>query len=232
MAHDQQMTTHIGMLLFPNVTQLDLTGPFELLTRLDDTEVHLVWKTTDVVRADSGLGLLPTTTLEACPPVDVLFVPGGRGQIAATADPDVRAWVRRQGEQAKWVTGVCTGTLLLGAVGLLRGYRATTHWAYRELLALVGAELEDGRVVIDRNRVTAGGVTAGIDFGLMLASKLAGITRAQEIQLELEYDPAPPFRAGHPAVATDDLVAAVRSKNAARLVEREAQLTELMNALR
>lgn len=221
------MTVHIGMLLFPNLTQLDLTGPYELLTRLEDTELHLVWKTKEPLRADSGLTLLPTMTFDDCPPLDVLFVPGGPGQIAATADPEVRAWVRRQGEHASWVTGVCTGTLLLGAVGLLRGYRATTHWAYRELLTLVGADATPGRVVIDRNRITAGGVTSGIDFALVLASKLAGITRAEEIQLELEYDPAPPFRCGHPDVASDALIAAVRAKNAARLAEREAQLLSL-----
>ncbi|MBX3226828.1 MAG: DJ-1/PfpI family protein [Labilithrix sp.] len=222
--------THVGMLLFPKLTQLDLTGPHELLVRVPDVEVHLVWKSTAPLRADSGLVLAASTTFDACPPLDVLFVPGGPGQIAATADDGVRAWVREQGERAAWVTGACTGALLLGAVGLLRGYRATTHWAYRDLLPLVGATPGEGRVVVDRNRITAGGVTAGLDFGLTLAAKLAGAMCAQQIQLELEYDPLPPFRSGHPDVAGPELVAAVRAKNAPRYREREAQLRALATA--
>jgi cyclohexyl-isocyanide hydratase len=218
------MTTHVGMLLFPKLTQLDLTGPFELFHRLPDVAVHLAWKDTEVVRSDTGLGLVPTTTLAACPPVDVLFVPGGAGQIDLMSDPEVLAFLRRQGETARWVTSVCTGSLLLGAAGLLRDHDATTHWAFRELLPLFGARPAPGRVVVDRNRITAGGVTAGIDFGLRLVAEIAGDRRAKEAQLELEYDPSPPFRGGHPDVAEPEVLAAVRARFEARFQTRAAQI--------
>lgn len=221
------MTTHVVMLLFPNVTQLDLTGPFETLTRLPGAEMHLVWKSTDVVRSDTGLGLVPTTTLEACPQADILFVPGGWGQVAVMEDDGVMRFVRDQGARARWVTSVCTGSLVLGAAGLLEGYEATTHWAYRKLLPLFGAKPKAGRVVVDRNRITAGGVTAGIDFGLRIVADLAGPTRAKEVQLALEYDPDPPFRSGHPDVAEPEIVRAVEAHFAERLAQREAQLRGL-----
>ena len=210
------MTTHIGLLLYPGLTQLDLTGPFEVFHRLPDTTVHLVWKTTDVVHADSGLGLVPTTTLAACPPLDVLCVPGGFGQIPLMTDPEVIGFLQLQAQRARYVTAVCTGALLLGAAGLLEGYQATTHWAFVELLAQYGATYVPGRVVVDRTRITGGGVTAGIDFALRVAAELAGDQAAQAIQLGLEYNPAPPFTCGHPDVAAPELVAAVR----ARLVSR------------
>lgn len=206
------MATQIGMLLYPGLTQLDLTGPFELLHRVPDSQVHLVWKDTAPVRADSGLGLLPTTTLAACPQLDVLFVPGGAGQLPLMADAEVLGFLREQGRAARYVTSVCTGSLLLGAAGLLAGYEATTHWAFVELLPMFGARPAPGRVVVDRNRITAGGVTAGIDFGLRVLAELAGEPYAQATQLGLEYDPAPPFRAGHPSVADPAIVAEVRAR--------------------
>ena len=206
------MTTHIGMLLYPGLTQLDLTGPFEVLHRLPDARVHLVSASLDPVFADSGLGLLPTTTLSDCPPLDVLFVPGGRGQVALMGDPAVLGFLRQQGAAARYVTAVCTGSLLLGAAGLLDGYEAVTHWAFMDLLPAFGARPVERRVVVDRNRITGGGVTAGIDFGLRLCSELAGDEVARAIQLGLEYDPQPPFQSGHPRVADPVLVAAVRAR--------------------
>jgi cyclohexyl-isocyanide hydratase len=212
------MHIEIGMLLYPRLTQLDLTAPFEVFSRIPDARVHLVWKDTDPVRADSGLALLPTATLASCPKLDVLFVPGGFGQKKLAADEDVLAFLREQGKSAQYVTSVCTGSLLLGAAGLLDGYAATTHWAYVEYLAAFGARYQKGRVVVDRNRITGGGVTAGLDFGLRVASELAGENVAKMLQLRIEYDPDPPFRSGHPDVADPALVAEARRQIAERMV--------------
>jgi cyclohexyl-isocyanide hydratase len=206
------MPRHIGMLLYPDLTQLDLTGPFEVLHRVPDVRVHLLWKTREPVTAGGGLAIVPTMTLADCPPLDVLFVPGGGGQRALMSDETVLSFLRRQGERAQFVTSVCTGSLLLGAAGLLRGYDATTHWAFTQMLPHFGARPVRGRVVVDRNRITGGGVTAGIDFGLRLASILASESVARSIQLGLEYDPDPPFRSGHPDVADAALVAEVRAR--------------------
>jgi cyclohexyl-isocyanide hydratase len=204
------MTLQIGMLLYPGLTQLDLTGPFEVLHRLPDSQVHLVWKDTRPVRSDSGLGLVPTTAFADCPPLDIVFVPGGNGQIAVMTDPVVLDFLRSHGRTARYVTSVCTGALILGAAGLLDGYDAATHWAFVELLPGFGARHAPGRVVVDRNRITGGGVTAGIDFALRLVAEIAGEDLARAIQLGLEYDPAPPFRSGHPDVADPALVAQMR----------------------
>jgi cyclohexyl-isocyanide hydratase len=205
------VTTHIAMLLFPRLTLLDLTGPLELFHRIPDSKVDLVWKDTQPVHADSGVGVLPTATLAAAPQADVLFVPGGFGQIPLMGDAEVIEFLKRQAAGAKYVTSVCTGALLLGAAGLLRGYRAATHWAYMDVLPLVGATPVEERVVVDRNRITAGGVTAGIDFGLRILAEIAGVPFAQKAQLELEYDPAPPFDCGHPRRAAPEMVAAVKT---------------------
>jgi cyclohexyl-isocyanide hydratase len=204
-------TTHIGMLLYPDLTQLDLTGPFEVLHRIPGAQVHLLWKTLDPVVADSKLAILPSTTLDACPKLDVVFVPGGVGQIPLMQDPGILGFLREQGRGAKWITSVCTGALVLGAAGLLEGYEAATHWAFMDLLPMFGAKPVRRRVVVDRNRITGGGVTAGIDFGLRLAAEMAGEVVAKAIQLGLEYDPEPPFRSGHPSVAEPEIVAKVRA---------------------
>ena len=203
---------NIGMLLYPGLTQLDLTGPFEVLHRIPGATVHLAWKTRDAVRADSGLAILPTTTLADTPPLDVVMVPGGFGQIALVDDEEVLDWLRHHARSAKYITAVCTGALVLGAAGLLDGYRATTHWAFTELLPDFGATYSPGRVVIDRDRITGGGVTAGIDFALTLAAELVGPAIAKAIQLGLEYNPAPPFACGHPDVADPPIVELVRSR--------------------
>ena len=222
------MPFEIGLLLYPELTQLNLTGPFEVLHRLPDARVHLVWKTLSPVHSDSGLGLLPTTRMDACPALDLVFVPGGYGQVALMSDPEVLEFLRRQAGSARYVTSVCTGSLLLGAAGLLAGYEAATHWAYMDLLPAFGAVPVDRRVVVDRNRITAGGVTAGIDFGLRVVAEIAGEPVAKAIELELEYDPDPPFRSGHPRVADPALVAEARRKVAARLEERKARIQQAL----
>lgn len=214
------MTTTIGMLLYPGLTQLDLTGPYEVLHRVPGARVELVWKTLDVVRADSGLGLSPTTTFAACPALDVLMVPGGAGQVPLMSDPEVLAFLRNKAETARWVTAVCTGSLVLGAAGLLQGYRAATHWAYMDFLPAFGAIPDGSRVVVDRNRVTGGGVTAGLDFALRLAAEIAGEPTAKTLELSLEYDPAPPYGCGHPRKAPAELVAAAKAALARSLTER------------
>lgn len=195
----------IAFLLFPDLTQLDLTGPAQVLSRAGAT-LHYVAASRDPVASDAGFAILPTATFDQVPAADVLVVPGGLGVTAAIRDDALIAWVTEVGGAARWVTSVCTGSLILGAAGLLDGYRATTHWAWVELLPLFGATHAPGRVVADRNRVTGGGVTAGIDFGLTLLAALRGDRHARAVQLGLEYDPAPPFDAGSPPKAGRTLV--------------------------
>jgi cyclohexyl-isocyanide hydratase len=219
------------MLLYPGLTQLDLTGPYEVLQRVPGARVELVWKTADVVRADSGLGLMPTTTFADCPPLDVIMVPGGVGQVPLMSDATVLDFLREKAETARYVTSVCTGALVLGAAGLLRGYRAATHWAYMDFLPAFGALPDAARVVVDRNRVTGGGVTAGLDFALVLAAEIAGEATAKTIELSLEYDPAPPYRCGHPRVAPPELVSAAKAALAANLAERGVRVEEAAKTL-
>jgi cyclohexyl-isocyanide hydratase len=212
MKEEDPMALRIGMLLYPRLNQLDLTGPHEVLSNLPDTEIFLAWKTREPVVAESGLLLQPTTTLDAAPRADVLFVPGGSGGVPLMEDAEVLAFLRRQAAEARFVTAVCTGSLLLGAAGLLHGYQATTHWAYHDLLPACGAHPVRRRVVTDRDRVTGGGVTAGIDFSLELAALLVGRRVAEAVQLGLEYDPAPPFDAGSPERAAPELVEFLRRR--------------------
>jgi cyclohexyl-isocyanide hydratase len=195
----------IGMLLYPGLTLLDLIGPQTVFSWFAD--IHLVWKTKDLVLSDTGIGIQPTSTFEDCPhELDVLFVPGGFGQQATAQDSEVLAFLRERAPRSKYVTSVCSGSLLLGAAGLLKGYKATSHWAAREGLRAFGAEPVEARVVIDRNRITGGGVTAGIDFGLVLLAKLRGDDAAKLTQLAMEYDPEPPFQAGSPRTAGPAIV--------------------------
>lgn len=207
---------HSGFLLFPNVTQLDFTGPLQVLHRLPGATTHIVAKTLDPVPSDCGLSLVPTTTFADCPPLDLICIPGGFGVDQAMADAETMAFVKRQGAQAKYVTSVCTGAFILGAAGLLRGKRATTHWAYREFLPLVGATPEHARVVRDGNTFTGGGVTAGIDFALTMIAEIAGADVAQTIQLAIEYDPAPPFDSGSPERAPENVRATMTRRYASR----------------
>jgi cyclohexyl-isocyanide hydratase len=214
----------VVFLVYPNVTQLDLTGPAQVLSRLGDARVDLAWKTRDPVATDSGFDLLPTATLNEIDRADILCVPGGFGCVDVMHDDEALAWVRQVGESAQWVTSVCTGSLILGAAGLLEGYRATSHWAWRDYLKLFGAEPIAERVVFDRNRVTGGGVTAGIDFALALTAVIRGDDYARAVQLGLEYDPHPPFDSGSPDKADKSLVLEVHERSNRMAPDRERKI--------
>jgi cyclohexyl-isocyanide hydratase len=211
-----QPPLEIGMLLYPGLTLLDLIGPQTVFSWFANT--HLVWKTKDLVYSDTGIGMQPTCTFESCPrELDILFVPGGFGQQQIMNDAEVLAFLADRGAKAKYVTSVCSGSLLLGAAGLLKGYKATSHWAARDGLSAFGAIPTDARVVVDRNRITGGGVTAGIDFGLVILAKLRGDDAAKLTQLAMEYDPEPPFQSGSPKTAGPAIVEQAMSFMAATL---------------
>ena len=204
----------IGLLVFPDVTQLDLTGPLQVFSSAPNTKVHLVWKRIEPVNSDSVLVLTPTTTFADCPQLDVICVPGGYGTDAVCNDDEVLDFVRQQAAGAQYVTSVCTGSLVLGAAGLLKGYRAATHWSAREALLYFGATVSTERVCIDRNRITGGGITAGIDFALTLVSMLIDRPTAEAIQLRMEYNPAPPFQSGSPETAPPVVLATMQERMA------------------
>lgn len=220
------MSFQIGLLLFPDITQLDMTGPYEVFTKLPGAEVHLVWKTLDPVVANGGMRIVPTMTFAACPQLDLVCVPGGPGMNALLNDEETLAFLRRQAKGARYVTSVCTGALVLGAAGLLQGKRAATHWMSRDMLAAFGATPVAERVVIDGNVVTGGGVTAGIDFALKIAADAFGEDLAKAIQLGIEYDPQPPFRAGSPEGAGPAIVEKARAGAARRQAERESAVRQ------
>ncbi|MFL6666418.1 DJ-1/PfpI family protein [Burkholderia ambifaria] len=225
------MTLHIGLLVFPGVQQLDLTGPHDVLASLPDAAVHLLWKSRDTVASSSGLALAPTCTFDDCPPLDVICVPGGIGINDLLLDAETIAFVQQRAATARYVTSVCTGALLLGVAGLLRGRRATTHWAFHELLEPLGAVPVRERVVRDGNLITGGGVTAGIDFALTIAAELAGDEEAQSIQLALEYAPAPPFDAGSPDTAPASVLKRVTERSAAGLEKRRQTIDAALRAM-
>jgi len=216
---------NVGFVIFPMITQLDFTGPFEVLSRLGTppsssvpsrfsaANTHIVAKSLDPVLTDRGLSLLPTSTFDTCPRLNLICIPGGAGVVGAIGDPATLGFVKDQARTADYVTSVCMGAFVLGAAGLLRGRRATTHWAYVDLLPLVGATYEKARIVRDGNVFTAGGVTSGIDFAFRIVAEVAGDDVARAVQLALEYDPAPPFDAGHPDKATADAVALMVGRN-------------------
>jgi cyclohexyl-isocyanide hydratase len=216
------MPFHIGLLLFPDITQLDMTGPYEVFIKFPDAQVHLVWKTHAAVIAGGGMQIMPTMTFAHCPQLDLICVPGGAGMNPLLNDAEALEFIRRQAKGARYVTSVCTGALVLGAAGLLKGRRAATHWMSREMLSAFGATPLAERVVIDGNVITGGGVTAGIDLALKVAAEAFGPELAQAIQLGIEYDPQPPFDAGSPERADPALVAKVRSAAAKRQAERQA----------
>lgn len=203
---------NVVFVLFPGVTQLDFTGPAQVLSRLPDAKVIVAARDTEPVMTDSGFALVPTHAFADAPSADILCVPGGHGVTEALGCAETIDFVRGQAAGARWVTSVCTGALILGVAGLLHAKRATTHWAYHHLLPLVGAEPVEARVVEDGQTITAGGVTSGIDFALTLAAREAGERFARAIQLSLEYDPSPPFDAGHPSRAGEHAVAAIRER--------------------
>ncbi len=216
------MTLQIGFILFPNVQQLDVTGPYEVLAGLPGAKLHLAALSSAPVTSVTGLMLTPTVSFEASPQFDILCVPGGAGVNALMRSGPALDFIRRQAEGARHVTSVCTGALVLGEAGLLEGRRATTHWNSLDLLASYGATPVKARAVTDGNLVTGGGVTAGMDFGLTLAAEIAGRAFAEGIQLGLEYAPAPPFDAGSPETARPAVVSAVRARMAETRAEREA----------
>ena len=207
---------NVGFVIFPNLTQLDFTGPLQVLSRMPNSKTHIVAKSLDPVPSDCGLALVPTVAFADCPQLDLICVPGGFGVVQAMTDRATVDFVKCQAAEARYITSVCTGAFVLGMAGLLQGRRATTHWAYTDLLPRTGAIVEKGRVVWDGNVVTAGGVTSGIDFALQIVAALAGDDVAQSIQLSIEYDPAPPFAAGHP----DHAPVAIRQSVSAGFAKR------------
>ncbi|MES2976185.1 MAG: DJ-1/PfpI family protein [Pseudomonadota bacterium] len=210
----------IGMLVFPRITALDILGPFEVLARAPDCTAQLVWKSTAPVSGDTGLRITPDVGFADAPQFDVIVVPGGPGQTELMEDDEVIAFLQKQAAGAKYITSVCTGSLLLAAAGLLTGYKATCHWMSLDQLAQFGVQPMPDRVVVDRNRITGGGVTSGLDFAFTVLAELRGADAARWLQLMLEYDPAPPFASGHPRVATPGLVEQVRTAASPMLVKR------------
>lgn len=202
---------NIGAIVFPDIDQLDFTGPFEVFSRLANASFHILWKEKIPVRDMRGLILTPEKTFSEAPPLDLLIVPGGYGQQALMGDETVLSFIRRQAGQAKYVMSVCTGALICGAAGLLRGRRATTNWTVFHLLRQFGAIPVDERVVVDGNYISTAGVTAGIDGALLVTALLRGPRMAEQIQLYIEYAPEPPFRAGSPKTAAPDLVETART---------------------
>ncbi|XUY26274.1 DJ-1/PfpI family protein [Agrobacterium sp. rho-8.1] len=220
------MTVRFGFLIFPNVQQLDLTGPYEVFASAKNTQVDLVWKSRDPVMSVTGLGFTPTMTFDESPQYDVLCVPGGGGVNALLEDPVVLDFIRNQAKGARYVTSVCTGSLVLGAAGILKGKRAATHWNAMDFLPSFGAIPVHERVVRDGHIITAGGVTSGIDFGFSVLAELFGQHEAEVVQLCLEYAPAPPFTAGTPQQALPGIVTEARSRIERSRVERENLLAQ------
>jgi len=216
----------IGMLIFEDMTHLDFAGPWEVFCRMPGCEIKIISRTLQPVTARGGLKTLPDTTIDNAPQLDLLFVGGGQGVMALMEDRKVLEFLRHQAQNAKYVTSVCTGALVLGAAGLLKGYRAATHWDSMNVLQVFGATATPQRVVTDRNRITGGGVTAGIDFALTIAAEVFGADVAKSIQLTMEYNPAPPFASGHPSVADPAVVEKLKRNRAS------AQATRLETASR
>ncbi len=210
---EQSARIRMAMLLYPNFTTLDLIGPQQVLAGLPNTTVDLVADTRQPVTSDTNVVITPDKGFDECEPdYDVLLVPGGVGTHLLVEDARLLSFLRRIAHGAKYITSVCTGSLILGAAGLLSGYRAASHWAFRDLLSMYGAIPDDGRVVVDRNRITGGGVTAGVDFGLQLAATVAGEQAAKLRQLVMEYDPHPPFDCGAPHRADAEVLALARQQ--------------------
>jgi cyclohexyl-isocyanide hydratase len=225
------MSFSTGFVIFPNLTQLDFTGPLEVLQRLPGATTHIVAKTREPVPSNGPLAIPPTVTFADCPPLDLLCIPGGFGTDRAMEDGETIAFIRRAGARARYVTSVCTGAFILGAAGLLRGKRATTHWAFHHLLPRVGAIPVKERVVRDGNTFTGGGVTAGVDFAFVVMSEIAGPVVAQTVQLGIEYDPKPPFVGGSPTRVSAEIRATVDQRYAPRLPEFEKVLDRVASRL-
>jgi cyclohexyl-isocyanide hydratase len=200
----------IGFLIYPGVIQLDVMGALQVLAFPPNTHIHLIGKTIAPIVTNESIALTPSTTFTDCPQLDVLCVPGGgMGQVDVMGDAATLEFLQTQSTNAQYITSVCTGSLILAAAGLLQGYKATCHWAFRDQLAMLGVEVVPERVVVDRNRITGAGVTSGIDFGLTLLSLLCDEDTAKMTQLMLEYQPTPPFNAGNPETAGTELTQAL-----------------------
>ena len=217
---------HIVFLLFDGITQLDFTGPAQFLARMPGAIVHTVAKSSQPIETDSGFAILPNREFTDCPQADLLCVPGGFGTKGVIADAETLEFIRKQAIGAQYVTSVCTGSLALGAAGLLNGKRATSHWAYTTLLEKFGATCEKARVVKDGNVITSGGVTSGIDFALTVIAEIAGQEFAETIQLGLEYDPHPPFNCGHPDLADPERVEMLRDQIYGKQIADLADVTD------
>lgn len=222
----------IGLILFPKLTQLDLTGPAEVFYRMPGAKVQLLWKTIEPVSSDRGMAILPTMRFADCHALDLICVPGGAGQIDLMDDEETLDFLRRIAPTCQLVTSVCTGSLVLAAAGLLEGYKATSHWSSIDQLSLLGAIPVAERVVRDRDRVTGAGVTSGIDFALTVVADLLGDETAREIQLQMEYDPEPPFQSGSHRSASPALVQAMREKIGPFIARRMAATERAASRLR
>jgi len=222
---------HVNFLLFPGLTQLDLTGPYEVLARTPGLEIDLVSTSMDPVRSDRGLAILPTVTMERARPCDLLVVPGGPGTDDAIIDSRWVEFTARQGVNAKYIFGICTGSLLLGAAGLLKGKRATSHWQAREFLPLLGAVPDDSRMCIDGNIFTSGGVTSGIDMAIKAVALMLDEDTARQIQLQIEYDPEPPYAGGTPRTSPEHIVQRCIEQTQARKAIRAAAVKQASLAL-
>jgi cyclohexyl-isocyanide hydratase len=216
----------VNIVLVPRMVQLDVTGPFEVLARVPGWSVSLVAATLDPVRTDRGLRIVPDVTRENAAAADLLVIPGGTGVDAAMLDPAWIAFVQRQAESADHVFGICTGSLLLAAAGLLEGRRAGGHWQARDLLTRFGVTPSDERVTVDGKYYTSGGVTSGIDVALRVVADLEGEAVARKIQLAIEYDPYPPFPGGTPVTSPPEIVQAVLADSRARRAEREGMVAQ------
>jgi len=221
----------IGIVYFPGMTQLDVTGPFEVLARLPNAKVHLLWKRIETIVSDVGLPLLPTTTFSECPDLDIFCIGGGPGMTSIMSDDEVISFVREKGGSARYVTSVCAGSLVLASAGLLTGYKSACHWLMRDMLASFGAIAADQRVVVDRNRISGGGVTAGVDFAFRVAAEVCGEDVAKRLQLFLEYQPEPPFDITVQN-APPELLAQIKSDSQPWLRARQAAVDRAAEKLR
>ncbi len=221
---------HIGLLAFNNVTQLDLTAPLEVFSRFPDARISIIAETLEPIMSEKGFRFLPDATFENTPQLDIIFVPGGPGISDAIENKKLMNFLMQQAQQAQYVTSVCTGALILAQAGLLDGFKATTHWLSLDLLRLYKkVDVIEKRVVVDKNRITGGGVTAGIDMALVLAEKIYGLEVAQNIQLMIEYNPKPPFKSGSPKLAPPSIVEKIKSERKIIQEKRRDRILKMMN---
>lgn len=214
---------NIGLLIFPDLTPLDFVGPYEVFSRMKNSKVYVIAETKEPIPSERGLFILPDRTLDENIDLDLVLIPGGLGVNRLMENEKVLNWLKEKSKTSKYISSVCTGSLVLAAAGLLNGYKATTHWLSLDVLKLFPEiDVKEDRVIIDRDRITGGGVTAGIDFALQVVAEIQGQKAAEEIQLMIEYNPEPPFLSGHPKTAKPDLVSETRaSKKKAQDLRKE-----------